>query len=112
MTNNPPTDAPPDQPVQEPMAADQPQASPEQETGADRGWLDEAEGALDRVAKALTAAWEATRDTRMSALDSAKLSVKQLGEAIDKGAETARTRWQKEHEEAPSAASPPADPKT
>lgn len=108
MTNHPPNKTP--QPEGQPQTTDQPQTEPspsvEGETGADRGWLDEAEEALDRVTKALSAAWEATRDTRMSALESAKLAAKQLGEAIDRGAETARIRWQQSQ----AAESPDIDP--
>lgn len=95
------------------MTDNSPPLTPEEdaqpEPKADRRWLDEAEEALDRVTKALTAAWEATREARMSALDSAKLAAKQLGEAIDKGAETARTRLQKEEEEKAPTEPPPAD---
>lgn len=57
-------------------------------------WAREAEEALERATEAVRAAWEETRDSRMSALGSAKQAAKQLGEAIDRGVEAARSRWQ------------------
>jgi hypothetical protein len=57
-------------------------------------WVDDNEMALERAAEALRAAWDATRDTRVNALESAKLAAKQLAEAIDRGVETARQKWQ------------------
>lgn len=67
-----------------------------EQQGKDRQWLDEAEEALRRTGDALRAAWGATREARMNALESAKLATRQLGEAIDKGVETARNRWSRE----------------
>ncbi|MCI0543565.1 MAG: hypothetical protein L0Z49_03845 [Actinobacteria bacterium] len=57
-------------------------------------WVDDAEDALSRAGEAVRAAWEATKETRVSALDSAKTAAKQLGEAIDRGVEAARQKWQ------------------
>jgi hypothetical protein len=57
-------------------------------------WVEDTETALDRAGEALRAAWAATRDTRVSALESAKQAAKQLGEAIDRGVDTARQKWQ------------------
>jgi hypothetical protein len=42
----------------------------------------------------------------MSALESAKTAAKQLGEAIDRGAEAARHRWQQDQSPEPP---PPPD---
>lgn len=66
-------------------------------------WIDEAEEALERAGDALRTAWEETRDSRMNALGSAKQAAKQLADAIDRGVDAARTRWQAagETEEAP-----------
>jgi hypothetical protein len=57
-------------------------------------WIDEAEQALDKVAESLRAAWQETREPRMSALESAKTAAEQLGEAIDAGVEIVRIRLQ------------------
>ena len=57
-------------------------------------WIDEAEEALERVGDSLRAAWDETRDSRMNALGSAKQAAKQLGDAIDRGVDAARSRWQ------------------
>ncbi|HKX74716.1 MAG TPA: hypothetical protein VJR05_04925 [Acidimicrobiia bacterium] len=95
--NPPPADNPP---------PPEPPPVHEDESHTDRGWLDDAEQALDRVTKALGAAWEATREARMSALESAKTAAKQLGEAIDRGAEAARLRWQQNQTQEPP---PPPD---
>ncbi len=48
-------------------------------------WLQEAEAALDRTKEALQSAWDATRDTRLSSLESAKRAATELGEVIDPG---------------------------
>lgn len=61
-------------------------------------WIKEAEEALERAGDSLNAAWQATRDTRMSALESAKQAAKQLGEAIDRGVDTAKERWRASQE--------------
>lgn len=68
-------------------------------------WVDEAEDALERVGEALRAAWDETKEARASALDSAKQAAKQLGEAIDRGVDAARSRWQA----AESGQSPPGE---
>lgn len=66
-------------------------------------WVDEAEEALERVGDSLRSAWEETRDSRMNALGSAKQAAKQLGDAIDRGVEAARARWQGEEGQAQPA---------
>lgn len=65
----------------------------ERERAALREWLNEAEEALERTGQALRAAWEASREARMSSLESAKQAARQLGEAIDRGVDEARGRW-------------------
>lgn len=65
-------------------------------------WMREAEDALDRIGDAIRVAWEETRDTRLNALGSAKQAAKQLGEALDRGAEAARNRWQASQPEPPT----------
>ncbi len=42
-------------------------------------WIREAQEALDRTADAVRTAWDATRETRASALEAAKQAVKELG---------------------------------
>src|SRR5690606_1196926 len=59
-------------------------------------WSREAQEALDRTADAVRTAWDATRETRASALEAAKQAVKELGEALEKGLEVAKERWESE----------------
>ena len=56
-------------------------------------WLDEVQEALDRTGDAVRTAWEATRESRMSALESAKQAAQELGEVLDKGIAAAKERW-------------------
>lgn len=73
-------------------------------------WIKEVEEALDRTGDAVRTAWDTTRDSRLSALESAKAAVKELGEVIEKGVEAAKERWAagEDSEEAPT--SPPPAP--
>lgn len=71
-----------------------------------REWFRDAEGALDRTTEALHAAWDATRDTRLSSLESAKRAAIELGEVIDRGVAVAKEHWETSRDEATSAASP------
>jgi hypothetical protein len=70
-------------------------------------WFAEVQEALDRTGDALRTAWEATRDSRMSALESAKQAAQELGEVIDQGIAAAKERWaaadQTEETESPFA---------
>lgn len=59
-----------------------------------RSWVDEAEEALKRTGDALRAAWEGTREARMSTLEAAKEAAGHLGVAIDQGIEVARVTWE------------------
>lgn len=64
--------------------------------GQDKGgrkWSDEAEEALDRTTEALKAAWEGSREARVSALEAAKEAANRLAEAIDRGVAVARETW-------------------
>lgn len=63
-------------------------------------WIEDAEEALDGVGEALKAAWDQSRDARLTALESAKAAAKQLGEAIDQGMTAARERWESASTEA------------
>ena len=63
-------------------------------------WLQEAEAALDRTKEALQSAWDATRDTRLSSLASAKRAATELGEVIDRGVAVAKERWETSGDEA------------
>ena len=56
-------------------------------------WYREAEEALERVGSALKGAWEASRDSRVSALESAKKAAQQLGDAIERGVAGAKDHW-------------------
>jgi hypothetical protein len=56
-------------------------------------WLEEVQEALDRTGDAIRTAWEATRESRMSALESAKQAAQELGEVLDKGIAAAKERW-------------------
>jgi hypothetical protein len=49
--------------------------------------------ALDRTGDAVRTAWDATRESRMSALESAKQAAQELGEVLDKGIAAAKERW-------------------
>jgi hypothetical protein len=66
-------------------------------------WVNEAEEALERAADAIRDAWDQTRDSRMNALGSARQAAKQLGEAIDRGVEAAKSSWQGSEGTEPSA---------
>lgn len=57
-------------------------------------WASEAEAALEGVGNALREAWEASRDARLNALESAKKAAQQLGEAIDHGVAAAKDKWE------------------
>lgn len=69
------------------------------DNGTDKGpesrqqWIANVQGALDRTSDALRTAWEATKDSRMSALESAKQAAQELGEVIDQGISAAKERW-------------------
>jgi hypothetical protein len=69
------------------------------DNGTDKGsdsrqrWFTEVQGALDRTSDALRTAWDATKDSRMSALESAKQAAQELGEVIDQGISAAKERW-------------------
>jgi hypothetical protein len=56
-------------------------------------WFAEVQEALDRTGDALRTAWDATRESRMSALESAKQAATELGEVIDQGIAAAKERW-------------------
>lgn len=82
-------------------------------------WIKDLQTALDRTGDAARTAWEATRDNRISALESAKQAAKELGEVLEKGMEAARERWDTEtgaHERegqptgTPSETPPPSEP--
>jgi len=73
-------------------------------------WVTEVQEALDRTGDALRTAWEATRESRMSALESAKQAAQELGEVIDQGIAAAKERWAaSEPDEAEAPEMPIAD---
>lgn len=57
-------------------------------------WSEEAEEALERTGDALRAAWEGSREARMSALEAAREAASRLAEAIDRGVAGARETWE------------------
>jgi hypothetical protein len=77
-------------------------------------WFADVQAALDRTGDALRTAWEATKDSRMSALESAKQAAQELGEVIDQGINAAKERWAEsgpvtETEAAEVPVAPPAE---
>ena len=56
-------------------------------------WFADVQEALDRTGDALRTAWDATRESRMGALESAKQAAQELGEVIDQGIAAAKERW-------------------
>ncbi len=56
-------------------------------------WLTDIQAALDRTGDAIRTAWDATKDTRASALESAKQAARELSNVIDEGITTAKERW-------------------
>ncbi|HLF42672.1 MAG TPA: hypothetical protein VJA46_03975 [Acidimicrobiia bacterium] len=75
-------------------------------------WVDEAQEALDRTVAAVRSAWDATRESRMSALESAKQAAQDLGKVLDKGVAAARDRWATDEAESAHSqdATGPAEP--
>lgn len=71
-------------------------------------WFAEVQEALDRTGDALRTAWDATRDSRMSALESAKQAATELGEVIDQGIAAAKERWAAADEETDKEAAKPS----
>lgn len=80
----------------------QPEGVEEASPGSD--WASEAEEALEGVGDALREAWDASREARLSALESAKLAAQQLGAAIDLGVAAARQKWDAQAEREPEPA--------
>jgi hypothetical protein len=71
-------------------------------------WLEEVQEALDRTGDAIRTAWDATRESRMSALESAKQAAQELGEVLDKGMAAAKERWAAaEHGDGETTPQPP-----
>lgn len=56
-------------------------------------WLRDVQEAMERANSAFQAAWEATREERASALESAKNAARELGEVFDEGISAARENW-------------------
>jgi len=69
-------------------------------------WFAEVQDALDRTGAALRTAWDATRDSRMSALESAKQAATELGEVIDQGIAAAKERWAADQDTGEETAGP------
>jgi hypothetical protein len=86
---------------------DTPEAKSEQaEDGADqKEWYREAEDALAKAGEALRSAWDASREARVSALQSAKTAAQQLGDAIERGVAGAKKRWTEEESASDEAGS-------
>ena len=73
-------------------------------------WLEEVQEALDRTGDAIRTAWEATRESRMSALEAAKQAAQELGEVLDKGIAAAKERWSAAEQTATAPTPEPAEP--
>jgi hypothetical protein len=77
-------------------------------------WFADVQAALDRTGDALRTAWDATKESRMSALESAKQAAQELGEVIDQGINAAKERWAESgpvtEAEAPEAPEVPVAP--
>jgi hypothetical protein len=81
------------------------QSHTESDDAARNRWVDEVQGALDRTGDAIRSAWDATRESRMSALESAKQAASELADVLDKGIAAAKERWAAtDQESAPPAA--------
>jgi hypothetical protein len=78
---------------QEDVMTDQGDKTNEAGESKQQRWFAEVQEALDRTGDALRTAWEATRDSRMSALESAKQATQELGEVIDQGIAAMKERW-------------------
>ena len=57
---------------------------------------------MNRTAEALKAAWEGTREARMSTLEAARDAANRLGEAIDQGIVVAKEKWNPSQQEEPT----------
>lgn len=68
-----------------------------------RDWAEETRSALDKATEAIRSAWDATRDTRVSALESARKAVGDLAEVIDQGVAVAKERWAETEQPGPAA---------
>lgn len=81
------------------------QSHTEPDDAARNRWVDEVQDALDRTGDAIRSAWDATRESRMSALESAKQAASELADVLDKGIAAAKERWAAtDQESAPPAA--------
>jgi hypothetical protein len=68
-------------------------AQEEEPTDGRPAWLKDIQGAMDRTGDAIRTAWDASRDRRASALESAKRAVEELSNAVDQGISAAKERW-------------------
>jgi hypothetical protein len=75
-------------------------------------WANDAEAALEGVGVALREAWDASREARVRALESARTAAQQLGEAIDQGVVAARQTWEATQGDAKPAEAPTPHVKT
>jgi KaiC/GvpD/RAD55 family RecA-like ATPase len=78
--------------------------APTEQSESKQRWLEDVQAALDRTGDAIRTAWESTRESRASALESAKQAAQELGEALDKGIAVAKERWAAMSEESASTA--------
>lgn len=71
---------------------------------SNKKWIEEAEDALNRTADALRAAWDETREARMSTLEAAREAANRLGAAIDQAIDAAKQSWDPARGAAPDEA--------
>lgn len=79
---------------------EEPEASPKTERSPS-DWIKDAEEALNGVGEALRNAWDASRDSRMNALASAKKASTELGDAIERG--VAAMRENRDRDDSPDS---------
>jgi hypothetical protein len=81
----------------------------DEQTPREKRWIDDAEEALNRTGETLRAAWEGTREARMSTLEAAKEAANRLGAAIDQGIAVARETWDPSTQEEQTKQAPSGD---
>jgi hypothetical protein len=74
--------------------------------------VEDAQAALDRTLEAMRSAWDATRESRISALDSAKQAAQELGTVLEKGIAAAKERWSADEAEGGGSSDSPSAPDT
>lgn len=82
----------------------------DQAPGDGSGWREDTQKAIDQASQALRTAWDASRESRGSALAAAKDATSALAAAIDEGITAARTSWGGDGDPEPGSTPPPPPP--